>query len=324
MAVSYLVTGAAGFIGFHLVSELARRHGSKVYAVDNFSRGAQDEYWSILSQNQAIEFLEIDCTDRAAVEQIPTDVDYIFHLAALNGTQNFYERPMEVIKSSTLPTIYLVEHFKNSKRLKRFVYAGTSESYAATVTRFAWPVPTAEDVPLCIDDIRNPRWSYAASKIHGEVVTAQASTAYGMPISIIRYHNIYGPRMGDKHVIPDFYERAKKGIFELYGYEDTRSFLYVDDAVHATILVSESARTFGEVVNIGSDEEIKIHDLAKLMLRLEGIEAEIALHPSPVGSVKRRLPNTAKLMELINFEPKTSLERGLNLTADFYLRDTLR
>ncbi len=314
-----VITGAAGFIGYHLARTLADRGASEIICVDNFLRGERDGPFGALVDHPNVSLIECDLTNAAAVSSLPLDVDKVYHLAALNGTQNFYERPMDVIRHSTLPTIFLADHYSASERISRFIYAGTSESYASTVTRFDWPVPTAEDVPLCIEDPTNPRWSYAASKMHGEVATAQAGLSRGMPFSIIRYHNAYGPRMGDRHVVPDFMERMRDGRYELFGHADTRSFLYVEDAVAATIAVAETAACANEIINIGGEQEITMLELGKAMLLVRGIDAEILLHPSPAGSVKRRAPDIAKLKSLTGFAASMPLEEGLAITARYYL-----
>jgi nucleoside-diphosphate-sugar epimerase len=316
-----MVTGAAGFIGFHLTRALAAR-GDTVIAVDNFIRGERDAALEALAALPNVTFVEADLTRENDVADLPADVERVYHMAALNGTQNFYERPMDVIRCSTLPTIFLAERLRDSG-LKRFVYAGTSESYASTVTRFDWPVPTAEDVPLSLDGVDNPRWSYAASKMHGEVVTIQAGRTYGYPWSIIRYHNVYGPRMGDRHVVPDFFERMREGRYELFGHADTRSFLYIDDAVRATLALGESEACANEIVNIGSPEEITIAALGERMMAVRGIDSAITLHPSPAGSVKRRAPDIAKLQRLTGFAPRVPLDQGLAATARFYLDGVL-
>lgn len=319
-----LVTGAAGFLGFHLARALAARAGVSLVCVDNFVRGEDDGAYRALGELPNVELVRIDLADPAAVATLPADIAYVYHLAALNGTQNFYERPLDVIRACTLPTIHLADHFgRQATPLKRFVYAGTSEAYASTVSRFGWPVPTAEDVPLGIDDVTNPRWSYAGSKMHGEIVTAQAGRSLGFPFTIIRYHNAYGPRMGDKHVVPDFLERMRHGRYELFGHADTRSFLYVDDAVRATMMVAETGACADEIVNIGGADEITMHELGRRMMAGEGVDADIVLHDSPAGSVKRRAPDVSKLQRLTGFAARVPLDRGLAATADFYLRDQL-
>lgn len=318
-----LVTGGAGAIGFQLAKALAAR-GDEVFIADNFIRSERDQAFQDLVAQDNVHEININLSEGEQYHQLPEEVDYVYHLCAFNGTQNFYSHSFSVLLHSTLPTILLLQKYGASKALKRFIYAGSSEAYACSVTRFAWPVPTDETVPLGIEDPLNPRWSYGGSKMHGELACVAANKELGTPFTILRYHNIYGPRMGDKHVVPDFIERAKKGVFELYGYEDTRSFLYVADAVVATMACAEHPGAQGEIIHLGSDEEIKILTLAETMMRLMGKSDTIRCHASPTGSVKRRAPNVAKLMALIDFKPQYSLEAGLKETLSFYAPELLR
>jgi UDP-glucose 4-epimerase len=314
-----LVSGAAGFLGYYLAKTLADDPANHILCVDNNVRGTRDSLYDNLIARPNVEHFDIDLCEADELSALPDNVDLVYHLAALNGTQNFYEQPFDVVRCCTLPTLHLLQKYARSASLKRFIYAGTSESYASIVTRFGWEVPTGEDVPLGIDDIFNPRWSYAASKMHGEIATVTACGQYDVPFTIIRYHNAYGPRMGDKHVVPDFYSRARDGIYALYGFEDTRSFIYADDAVRATIALANCAAAAGEVVNVGGDRELSMEALGEIMMQVAGLEGKIALHPSPSGSVKRRCPKVDKLRSLTGFEEQWSLEDGLRETARFYL-----
>ena len=317
-----IVTGAAGFIGYHVANALSLDPANDVVCVDNFSRGSRDKLYLELTGKRNVTHVDVDLTDLRTFEKLPGKADFIYHMAALNGTQNFYENPFLVLKSSTIPTLNLIEHYgKSGRHVGRFVYAGSSEAYAATITRFNWEIPTGEDVPLSLDDIYNPRWSYAASKMHGEVATIHGCRQFGIDFTIIRYHNTYGPRMGDKHVIPDFLTRARKGVFELYGFDDTRSFIYVDDSVRATVALANAADAVDQVVNVGGPEEIRIEALARLMMEVCGFKGDLVLHPSPKGSVSRRAPKLDKLINLIKFRHTVDLREGVRRTADFYLRD---
>lgn len=316
---NYLVTGAAGFLGYYIARQLAADPNKRVVCVDNFIRGENDALYEELIALPNVEAVNIDLTDLSAVKTLPDEIDVIFHMAALNGTQNFYERPFEVVRCCTLPTMHLIEKYGPLGRLKRWIYAGTSEAYASVVSRFGWEVPTGEDVPLGIEDVGNARWSYAGSKMHGEIATVNGCRHFKVPYTIVRFHNAYGPRMGDKHVIPDFLIRARKGVFELYGYDDTRSFIYAEDAARATIALSEAEAADGQVVNVGSEDEIKILELGQRIMKAAGIEGEIVLHPSPAGSVKRRAPKIDKLRRLTGYDPEWSLDDGLVETAKFYL-----
>ncbi len=314
-----LITGAAGFIGFALADVLSKRADTKVFVVDNFVRGERDAAYTELCSRDSVVAFDLDLTDNNAVRELPKSIDVIFHMAALNGTQNFYERPYDVVRCSTLPTFHLLDRYGSSSGLKRFVYAGSSEAYAGTVSTFGWPVPTAEDVPLCISDPSNLRWSYGGSKLHGEVLVTAACHQYAKDYTIIRYHNVYGPRMGDKHVVPDFLERMKDGVYSLYGHSDTRSFIYIDDAVRATLMLAECAGAANQTVNVGSENELQIVDIGKMLLQLAGIDAEIELHDSPQGSVARRAPDISKLKGLVGFREEISLADGLRRTMDDYL-----
>ena len=314
-----LVTGSAGFLGYHLARALSHEKENHVVCIDSGIRGEFDDLYKSLISKPNVEHHGIDLSERNNLDILPENIDVIYHLAALNGTQNFYERPFEVMRCCTLPTLNLIQKYAPLKYLRRFIYAGTSESYASTITRFEWQIPTAEDVPLSIDDIFNPRWSYAASKIHGEIATITGCKQFGTEFSIIRYHNAYGPRMGYQHVVSDFYERARDGVFALYGYEDTRSFIYIDDAIRATIAVAEADGALGQVVNVGGSREITMLELGRLMMKVAGLKGKIERHPSPPGSVKRRCPDLAKLRAITGFEERWSLEDGLKETAAFYL-----
>jgi nucleoside-diphosphate-sugar epimerase len=317
--MKFLITGAAGFLGFALASRLAQDPRNEVICIDNFIRGERDDAYLDLVRRPNVREIAIDLNEQTSVRNLPDEVDIVYHMAALNGTQNFYERPFEVVRCCTLPTIFLLEKYVSCRRIKRFVYAGTSEAYASTVSRFNWPVPTAEDVPLAIDDISNARWSYGGSKMHGEISTINACRSAKIPYSIIRFHNVYGPRMGDKHVVPDFLNRARVGSYVLYGYEDTRSFIYVDDAVSATILVAGSDACIGEIVNIGGTDEITMLELARKIMTICDMKGDITLYPSPTGSVKRRAPDISKLKYLTGYTPQWDLEAGLRVTAEYYL-----
>lgn len=314
-----LVTGAAGFLGYYIARQLAADTANTVICVDSLVRGRRDVLYRELTSRPNVVHITADLCDPSAVAALPDDIDVVYHMAALNGTQNFYERPFDVVRCCTLPTMHLIEKYGPLRRLKRWVYAGTSEAYASTVTRFGWEVPTGEDAPLSFDDVFNARWSYGASKAHGEIATVNGCRHFGIPFTIARFHNAYGPRMGDKHVIPDFLARARDGVYELYGHEDTRSFIYAEDAARATILLGKSEAAAGQVVNVGSEDEMTIHALGHAMMKAAGLEGEIVLHPSPKGSVKRRAPRIARLRQLTGYEPAWTLDKGLAETAAYYL-----
>lgn len=286
-----LVTGSNGFIGTHLCPALDKL-GHTVYAVDRDLDG--------------------DLCDKSFVDSLP-DVDIVVHLAARNGTKHFYNNPFDVVRDGVLPTQYLLERYAG--KIDRFVFTGTCESYAGAVDLFDYPVPTDEKVPLVIGDVTNPRWSYGASKIVNEVQVVAAKEQFGQRYSIIRYHNIYGPGQKD-HFIPEFYTRALNGDLTLYGWENTRSFMYISDAITATMRVILEESFTNEIVNIGRDDEISIHELAKKILKTAGINGELILKDAPEGSVRRRCADISKFNRLTWFVPKVSLDEGIKLTLE--------
>lgn len=139
---------------------------------------------------------------------------------------------------------------------------------------------------------------------------------------IVRYHNIYGPRMGYEHVIPEFLLKIynKSNPFPIYG-NPSRAFCYIDDAVEATKLVMENKNSNGEILNIGNNlEEINILDLAKTMFEVLNYNAKIDLKSTPKGSVDRRCPDISKLKKLTNYKPKINLKEGIELTHRYYYK----
>lgn len=286
-----LVTGSSGFIGQHLVPALEQQ-GHIVVSADR-THGC-------------------DLTIKEKVDALP-DVDIVVHLAAHNGTKHFYNRPLDVVRDSVLPTQYLLDRYAG--KVSRFVFTGTCESYASTVDHYDYPVPTDEKVPLMIADVTNPRWSYGGSKIVNEIQCVAAHAQLGQEYAIIRYHNVYGPGQVD-HFIPEFYERACKGEVELHGWENTRSFMYISDAIEATCRVITEENFSNQIVNIGVNDEISILNLAKMILTEAGINEEPICMPAPEGSVRRRCGDISKFHSLTDFEAKVHLELGIKLTLE--------
>ena len=310
----YLVTGAAGFIGAHLTRHLAEL-GHSVVASDLGLHANAERQFAALGELDGVTTLRGDLSDPAVVAGLPR-VDGVFHLAALNGTQNFYTDPWKTLKHSTVPTIQLLEHYA-ALEPEFFFYAGSSEAYASSVTRFDWPVPTDEAVPLGIDDPKNVRWSYGGSKLHGEIACFAAQAELGIPVVVGRFHNAYGPDMGIHHVIPDFINRGREGVFELYGASNTRSFIYIEDAVRAVVAVAEQAR--GEVVNIGSPDEISMRELARVIMAEAGWHGDVVEFDAPAGSVERRAPDVTRLGEYLDTTGFVPIGEGIRRTLPSYL-----
>lgn len=314
----YLVTGGAGFIGYWLTTKLAEDSNHQIWVVDNFIKNTDKVSFDNLCRSTNVTFLQIDLSYENLSEKLPKiKFDIIFHLAAFNGTQNFYNRPFDVIYHSTLSTLNLLKWCELNKP-GRFIFSSTSEAYAGGVNLGITDIPTPENVSLLIEDINNPRWSYASAKLNGESAVISAHKQHGIDFTIIRYHNIYGPRMGINHIIPDYLNRVKNGVFELYGAENTRSFLYIDDAVSDTINLAINSKSKNEIVNIGSSEELTMKELAIRINQLLNINSKLVVYDAPTGSVNRRLPSLNKNLEILGKRDRVSLEDGLLKTIEFY------
>lgn len=296
--MKYLVTGSSGFIGYYLTNELAKKKDNYIYALDK-------NYCNFDKKN----IQEITHDLKIPFDNFPK-VDFVIHLAAYNGTKWFYKKPFDVIKDNIIPTINLLEFYKNYP-LKRFIYAGSPESTVVATENFNYKIPTDENCPIGVSNVLNKRWSYANSKALGE----QAVIASNLNFAIIRYNNVYGPRQID-HFISEFYERAKKGKYELYGYDNTRTFIYIDDAIKATKLIIESNDFNNEIFNVGGEDEKTIKSVAQEILDLMGIKSKIKLFKAPEGSTKRRCPDITKLKRITGFEQETSLIEGLKKTLN--------
>ncbi len=312
-----LITGGAGFIGFHLAEFLSENH--EVILLDNFARSKKDTDLKKLLEKNNVSFIEADLTEKNQLSKLDS-YDFVFHLAAINGTENFYSIPDKVIKVGVLGTINLLDWFVEQKKGK-FLFSSSSETYAGTMKLLKenFPIPTPEDIPLTIDNPKNSRWSYGGSKIMSEITLHSYAKVYGFDYSIVRYHNIYGPRMGVQHVVPEFIKRIleKENPFTVFGGQETRTFCFIEDAVKAT-LIALNKGIKGETYHIGrSDEEIKIIDLAKKLFIIADARPEIKIKPAPEGSVKRRCPDISKISAL-GYKPEIKLDQGLKKTFEWY------
>jgi UDP-glucose 4-epimerase/UDP-glucuronate decarboxylase len=307
-----LLLGGAGFIGVHLARRLVSA-GHLVTVVDDFSRGREDDELAELGTS----VLHADLTQAAAFEHLPHGWDQVYMLAAVVGVRNVERDPYRVINVNAGSLLHLLEWLRPGGRL---FFASTSEVYAGGVGTGSVPVPTPEDVPLVIENVASPRSAYAVSKLMSEAAVSHAARAKGIPYVIARFHNVYGPRMGTDHVIPELSLRAlqRPDPFPVYGVGQSRAFCYVEDAVDAMQRLMQTDAAMGRIVNIGNDTETGIDELARLVLRIAGHDAEVAALPAPPDSVDRRCPDISRLRTLTGFEPKVALEEGVRRTFDWY------
>jgi UDP-glucuronate decarboxylase len=313
-----LVLGGAGFIGHHLATRLADE-GHTLTLVDDLSRGRVDPALVALRARPGVQFLEADLTVPSALDGLAREWDKVFMLAAVVGVRNVERDPARVIRTNTLALQHLLDWLPAAG--ETLVFASTSEVYAGSVALGLAAVPTDEEVPLTIPDAGAPRTAYALSKILGEAAVSHAGRARGLRWVTVRYHNVYGPRMGTDHVIPELVLRAlrREDPFRVYGARQRRAFCHVADAVEATLRLAAAEDARGRVVNVGNDaEETVIEDLAALVLRQAGYRPAVEHVPAPAGSPERRCPDLGRLRALTGFAPKVPLEAGVTETFDWY------
>ncbi|HER26025.1 MAG TPA: SDR family NAD(P)-dependent oxidoreductase [Rhodospirillales bacterium] len=316
-AKRYLVTGGTGFIGSALVKRLVK-DGHRVRVLDNNSRGAPRRIADIVDD---IEFVEADIRDTAAVTAAAKGVDCVCHLAAVNGTEFFYSKPELVLDVSIRGMLAVIDACR-ANDVGDLVYASSSEVYQ-TPPR----VPTDEDVPLSIPDVRNPRYSYGGGKIASELIAMNHGRNGFERVTVFRPHNVYGPDMGWEHVLPQFVLRAKELIaqhpdgivpFPIQGDgSQTRAFIHIDDFTSGLIDVIDKGEHL-EIYHIGNPEEVTIADLARRVVACMGRQTELIGGEEPKGATARRSPDITKLIGL-GFKPKLSLDAGLPSLIDWYV-----
>jgi len=311
--VRHLVTGAAGLIGFEVARELASR-GDELVAVDIGKKGGTEDLRALAAEHRGrVHVLATDLArDPRALEGAKGRFDGIFHLAAIVGVKYVCDHPYETLDVNLRSTLAVLDHAMR-EGCGAFVFGSSSENYASGADAGSVPIPTPEGVALSIADIALPRWSYAASKIAGESAVFAAAGTSGLAPAVVRFHNVYGPRMGPTHVVPEFLERCRKKTdpFPVYGEEQTRSFLHVRDAARALLRVLEKALAGDAgVTNVGSSEETRIGDLARLVFEITGHRPQVDLRPAPPGSVARRVPDVRRLASM-GFRPEIALADGI-------------
>jgi nucleoside-diphosphate-sugar epimerase len=316
---SALILGGAGFIGYHTAQYLVKNRRYDLTIADDFSGGCRDKDLELLCSQNNIRIVTADLSAQNAFDQLDARYDDVYVLASVVGVNRCIEEPEEVIRINTGIILNTAEWLRRSKP-DRILFASSSENYAATTDVFNYPVPTGESVPLCIADTRHPRFTYAATKILGEAAFFAYGRRLGIHTTVVRYQNIYGPRMGFKHAIPHIIERIYKGEnpVKIYGAGQTRAFCFCSDAAEGTVLAMESDSSNQQVYHIGSDNEITIDDLTRSIGTEMGYTGSYEKAPTYPGSVSRRCPDTGKAQKELNYAPKVSMSDGIKAVVDWY------
>lgn len=319
-----LVTGGAGFVGYHLSKILAEDLGNTITILDNLSRGKVDHDFEELTSKDNVNFVKCDLTEKEVFAELDDDYDYVYHLAAIIGVQNVIDRPEKVLYVNTESTFNVLEFTRKLKVLKKFLISSTSEVYAGTLKHYGIEIPTSESVPLVLDDIATERTTYALSKIYGESATLIYGKKFNLPVTVVRYHNVYGPRMGFSHVIPEMFVKINiNSSVEVFSPAHTRAFCHISDAVEFTRRVAETDKSNGKTFHIGnSDEEISIKDLVIRIACIMAKDINIVEAADTPGSPERRCPDISRAVKLTGYKPVVRLDEGIRNTFEWY-RDRL-
>jgi nucleoside-diphosphate-sugar epimerase len=313
-----LITGGSGFIGTHLARRLETA-GYEVDLLDNFSRGQRDRELEELLQRPGLRLIERDLLEPGALDGLDTNYEFIFHFAAIVGVANVARAPDRVLRENVDLLSTALGFASAAGALRRFVFASTSEVYAGTLELGSLTVPTPESAPITVPDMRAPRTSYMLSKVYGEALCLQS----GVPVTVVRPHNVYGPRMGLAHVIPELLERAHStpdsDSLAVYSVDHRRTFCHVSDAVEMIARAAEAPEAADEVLNVGRESpEIRIGDLAEMVLNVVGRELAIEPQPPTPGSPVRRCPDMTKTTGVTGYTAQVDLEQGLADTYGWY------
>ncbi len=312
-----LVTGADGFIGSHLVESLAS-HGCKVKALVMYN-SFNTWGWLDTIDKKTISSIEVcpgDITDIKSVKKLCQNVDYIFHLASLIAIPYSYNSPYSYLQTNALGTMNLLESCIDSN-IQKIIHTSTSEVYG-NFTK----IPIDEETPVFA---KSP---YSATKIAADQIAYAYYKSFGLPISIIRPFNTYGPRQSNRAIIPTIITQmlGNDKTINLGSLYPTRDFSYIKDTVNGFICAAKYKQSIGEIINIGSGYEISINNLVKLIGEITRSDYRIKEDKKRVrpkkGEVDRLRANNKKANYLIKWKPnysgKTGLKKGLIETIDWF------
>jgi UDP-glucose 4-epimerase len=317
-----LVTGGAGFIGSHLVERLLTA-GHEVWTLDDLSTGRSD-FLNRAELNKNHHFVHGTVTDRNTLKKLLIKCDAVFHLAAILGVKNTVENPLKIIEGNIDGTRNVLETAYEQK--VKVIFASTSEVYGKNEN-----LPFHEDSNRVLGATSIHRWSYSTAKALDEHICL-AYAEKGLPVSIVRYFNTYGPRQSSSQygqVVPRFIKAALLNQpIEVYGDgTQSRCFTYVSDTVAGTVAALRKEAN-GLAFNIGSEHPITIAELAQAVRRLTGSASTIVKVPydqaygAGYEDMPARTPDLTRSRTILGYEPAVLLEDGLQKTIRWYREQT--
>jgi UDP-glucose 4-epimerase len=317
----YLITGGAGFIGFHLAEKLLDR-GEKVVLLDNLSTGSMENIRHLKGSSRMEYHLDA-IENRHLLAELVDDADVIVHLAAAVGVRLIVESPVRTIETNVNGTQMILE--AASKKRKLVLTASTSEVYGKS-----GQVPFREDADLVIGPTNKGRWSYAASKALDEFLALSYWKEKKVPVIVARLFNTVGPRQTGRYgmVMPNFVKQALENEpISVHGDgKQSRCFCDVRDTVEGLIRLMDRDGAVGEVVNVGNTEEISIDGLARMVKERTKSTSPVVYVPYDQAyepgfeDMMRRVPSVEKLHALTGFRPKTPLTEMIDRVAAYFLQ----
>lgn len=315
--MDFLITGGAGFLGSHLSDALVER-GDRVTVLDV----ADDLKVRHLLGHPGFKYVRGSILDRDIVAALVPRCDAVYHLAAVVGVQHYVGNPYKVLDVNVNGTQNVLEAALAAR--KKVIFSSTSEVYGTSAR-----VPFVEDGERVLGSTRTDRWSYSTSKAVGEHFCF-AFEKLGLPVVVLRYFNVYGPRldrMDSGRVMTIFLGQLLRGLpLTVIGDgEQTRCFTYVDDAVEATVTAGVRDAAVGQIINVGCDEETSINKLAAVMIELSGLPAATVFVPGAAvygqryEDVRRRVPDLRRMRQILGCSARIPLATGLKLTIQSFL-----
>ncbi|MCX7704818.1 MAG: GDP-mannose 4,6-dehydratase [bacterium] len=311
----FFITGGAGFIGVNLIKKIIDEN--KIVIYDNFSRNALKK--SGLENHPNLQVCKGDILDIECLKNnIPSDVDFILHMAAIAGVDTVITNPtktMEVNMIGTYNILKAIETLNLTRKIKKFINFSTSEVFGMNAIR------VEEKSVTNLQPVGEARWTYAVSKLAAEHLTHSYFKQFGLKATTIRPFNIYGPGQIGEGAIHHFVIRAiKNEPLLIHGEGDQiRSWCYIEDMVNGIILCIKKEEATGEIFNIGNPKgTITILSLAEKIIQIAGSTSKIVHVPRTYVDVEFRIPNINKAREVLGFEPKVDLNEGIKQTINWY------
>ncbi|MBI2026628.1 MAG: GDP-mannose 4,6-dehydratase [Deltaproteobacteria bacterium] len=314
-----LITGGAGFIGSHLVDILLKRTKEPIYIFDNFSTGNQRNIQHAFSSSQ-VQIIQGNVCDRNSIEPLFEKCHTVYHLAAAVGVKLIIEKPVATIETNVSGTETVLQLAKKYKT--KVLLASTSEVYGKNTK-----IPFHEESDLVMGPTIRNRWSYACSKAIDEFLALAYHHEFGLPIVIVRFFNTVGPRQTGHYgmVLPRFIRQAmNEEPLTIYGDgTQTRCFGYVKEAVTAIYELMQKPSALGEIFNIGSQEQVSINQLAKLVKEVTQSSSNVEYIPYEkvygphFEDMKDRYPDTSKLFRFLGWRFSIKLDEIIQESFEF-------